>query len=72
MPINARNRHKPKRGRLCKLDKEVYKRMRSAAERFSAWITNLRRITTRYERLASTYLALIQIACIIIYMTVLQ
>ncbi|MEM2539641.1 MAG: transposase [Candidatus Methanomethylicia archaeon] len=51
---------------------EDHKSMRSAVERFFSWITSFRRITIRYERLASTFLAFIQIACIIIYLRVLQ
>ncbi|MEM3693239.1 MAG: hypothetical protein QXI39_04380 [Candidatus Bathyarchaeia archaeon] len=36
---------------------EELKRMRSAVERFFAWLTAFRRITIRYERLALTFLA---------------
>ncbi|MEM1558275.1 MAG: transposase [Thermoproteota archaeon] len=46
--------------------------MRSAVERFFSCITSFRRINIRYERLASTFLALIQVAYIIIYLRVLQ
>jgi len=66
--VNLRNRCKPKRGRPYRLDKKSYKSIRSAVERFLAWIIAFRRITIRYERLASTYLALIQVARIIIYL----
>ncbi|MEM1537957.1 MAG: IS5 family transposase [Candidatus Nezhaarchaeales archaeon] len=70
--VNPRNRRKPKRGRPYRFNKKSYRSMRSAVERFFAWITAFRRITIRYERLASTFLALIQVACIIIYLRVLQ
>ncbi|MEM2755686.1 MAG: transposase, partial [Candidatus Methanomethylicia archaeon] len=62
----------PKHGRPYRLDRKAYKSMRSAVERFFSWITSFRRITIRYERLASTFLGFIQIACIIIYLRVLQ
>jgi len=42
------------------------------AIRFFTWLKSLKRITIRYERLASTLLALIQVACILIYLRVLQ
>jgi transposase len=41
---------------------------RSAAERSFAWIKSFRRITIRYERLASTYKALATTASIIIHL----
>jgi transposase len=46
--------------------------VRSAVERFFAWLKSLKRITIRYEKLASTFLAFIQVACILIYLRVLQ
>ncbi len=70
--VNPRNRRKPKRGRPYRFDRKSHRSMRSAVERFFAWITAFRRITIRYKRLASTFLALIQVACIIIYLRVLQ
>jgi transposase len=45
--------------------------MRSAVERFFAWLKSLKRITMKYERLASAFLAFIQVACIIMYLRVL-
>lgn len=36
IPVNRRNRRKPKRGRPFKLNRETYKRMRSCVERFFA------------------------------------
>jgi transposase len=42
--------------------------MRSAVERFFGWLKSFRRITIRYERLASTYKALVTTASIIIHL----
>jgi transposase len=42
--------------------------MRSVVERFFGWLKSFRRITIRYERLASTYKTLITIASIIIHL----
>jgi len=42
--------------------------MRSAVERFYGWLKTFRRITIRYERLAMTYKAFINIASIIIHL----
>lgn len=72
IPVNQRNRRKPKRGRPYRLNKEAYKRVRSSVERFFAWLKSFRRITIRYERLKTTFTALIQIACILIHLRVLQ
>jgi len=48
IPVNTRNRCRPRHGRLYKLDIEAYKRMRSSVERFSAWLTNgFRRLAIR-------------------------
>jgi transposase len=54
IPVNPRNgrRQKP-------YDEEGYKVMRSAIERFNAWLKTFRRATTRYERLAVMFLAII-------------
>jgi hypothetical protein len=71
-PLNPRSRRKPRRGRPYRFDEEGYKHVRSAVERFFAWLKSLKRITIRYERLASTFLALVQVACILIYLRVLQ
>ncbi|MBS7635706.1 transposase [Candidatus Bathyarchaeota archaeon] len=47
IPVNPRNGRKPK-----PYNAELYKRMRSAVERFYGWLKSLRRIAIRYERLA--------------------
>jgi transposase len=42
-------------------------------ERFFAWLTNgFRRLAIRWERLASTLTAFIQLPCILIYMRVFR
>jgi len=70
--INPRKRLKPKR-KSYRLIKEAYKRVRSAVERFFAWLKGgFRRLAIRYERLASTFLGLIQIACVMIYLRVFR
>jgi transposase len=63
IPVNPRNGRRPRPYNL-----ELYKRMRSAVERFFGWIKSFRRIVIRYERLAVTYRAFINIACILIHL----
>jgi len=63
IPVNPRNGRRPRPYNV-----EVYKRMRSAVERFFGWIKSFRRIVIRYERLAVTYRAFINIASIIIHL----
>jgi transposase len=48
----------------------LYRRMRSAVERFFGWIKSFRRIIIRYERLESTYKAQVTIASIIIHLRI--
>jgi transposase len=73
IPVNIRNRRRPRHGRPYRLDLEAYKRMRSSVERFFAWLTNgFRRLAIRWERLASTFTGFIQLACIIIYLRVFR
>jgi len=71
--INPRNTLKLKRGRQNKLKSEAYRRMRGCVERFFAWLKGgFRRLAIRYEKLASTFLGLIQIACVMIYLRVFR
>jgi len=58
IPVNPRNRGKPRRGRPYRLKRETYKRMRSCGKRAFAWLKSFRRITIRYERLKTTFLGL--------------
>ena len=61
--VNPRNSRKPKPYNI-----NIYKKMRSVVERFFAWIKSFRRIILRYDRMATTYMAFINLACIIIYL----
>jgi transposase len=63
IPVNPRNGRNPR-----PYNAELYRKMRSAVERFFGWLKTFRRITIRYERLASTYKALLTIASIIIHL----
>ncbi|MEM2498443.1 MAG: transposase, partial [Candidatus Nezhaarchaeales archaeon] len=63
IPVNPRNRRKPRHGRPYRLDREAYKHMRSSVKRLSAWLRGgFRRLVLRWERLTSTFLGFIQIA----------
>jgi len=63
IPVNPRNGRKPRPYNI-----ELYRKMRSAVERFFGWLKSFRRIIIRYERIASTYKALVTIASIIIHL----
>jgi transposase len=63
IPVNPRNGRRSRPYNV-----EVYKRMKSAVERSFGWIKSFRRILIRYERLAVTYRAFINIACIMIHL----
>lgn len=66
--IKERSNTKPKQGRPKIFLYQQYKRVRSSVERFFGWLKSFRRIQTRYERLASTYLGFVQLGCIMILM----
>jgi DDE family transposase len=63
-----RSNTKPKHGRPSVFLYQHYRKVRSSVERFFGWLKSSRRIQTRYERLASTYLGFIQLGCIMILM----
>jgi transposase len=64
-----RKRKKERSGRILRLfDNETYTKIRSSIERFFAWMKSFRRIQTRYDRLASTYLGFVQLGCVMILM----
>ena len=65
---NNNNNTKPKQSKPNIFPYQNYKKVRSSVERFFAWLKSFRRIQTRYERLASTYLGFIQLGCIMILM----
>lgn len=59
---------KRKPGRPVNINKASYKRNRGSIERFFGWLKGgFRRLQVRYERLASTFLGLIHLACFIIH-----
>lgn len=66
--IKERSNIKPKHGRSSVFLYQHYRKVRSSVERFFGWLKSFRRINTRYERLASTYLGFIQLGCIMILM----
>jgi len=63
IPVNPRNGRKQRPYNV-----ELYKKMRSAVERFFGWLKSFRRIIIRYEKLATTYKAFINIASTIIHL----
>lgn len=66
--IKERVNTKRKPGRPSLFDYGNYVRIRSSVERFFAWLKSFRRIQTRYDRLASTYLGFVQLGCVMILM----
>jgi transposase len=63
---------KKRAGRPRLFDGKRYGRIRSSVERFNAWVKAFRRVATRYERLPSLYMGFIHLACIMIYLRILQ
>jgi transposase len=63
IPVNPRNGRRPRPYNI-----ELYRRMRSAVERFLGWIKSFRRTIIRYEKLESTYKAQTTIASITIHL----
>jgi transposase len=63
IPVNPRNGRKPRQYNV-----GLYRRMSPAVERFFGRIKSFRRIIIRYERLESTYKALVTIAPITIHL----
>ena len=61
IPVNPRRGRKD---RPYKLD--LYRKMRSAVERFFGWLKSFRRIVIRYDRLVEMYRAFVILACIMI------
>jgi len=70
IPRRSTKRHP---GRPSSFDEASYKKRRSSVERFFSVLKGgFRRLAIRYERLASTFRGLIQIACFIIHWRVSQ
>jgi IS5 family transposase len=60
-------------GRPIKMDEDAYKKRRSSVERFFSMLKGgFRRLAIRYERLATTFLAFVKIACFLIRWRVLK
>jgi len=72
IPLNPRRGRKLRRGRPYRFDERGYRCLRSAVERFFAWLKSFRRLVVRYERLVSTFIGFVEVACILIYLRVLQ
>jgi transposase len=66
--IKERVNRKKRPGRPRLFDYDTYSKIRSSVERFFGWIKSFRRIQTRYDRLASTYLGFLQLGCVMILM----
>lgn len=59
-------------GRPRLFDEGRYGKIRSSIERFNAWIKPFRRVAIRYERLPTVYMGFVHLACIVIYLRILQ
>ena len=66
--IKERANKKRRPGRPSLFDYETYTKVRSSVERFFGWLKSFRRIQTRYDRLAATYLGFVQLGCVMILM----
>ena len=63
---------KKRLGRPRAFDKPAYNRIRSTIERFNGWIKAFRRVIIRYDRLPQVYMGFVHLACIVIYLRILQ
>lgn len=64
VPVIAKRRtQEGKRTRNPGFDRELY-RERNVVERCLGWLKEHRRVATRYDKLAGTYSAMVQLACI--------
>jgi transposase len=59
--------HRPRRGRPFGFDRAAYRR-RNVIERCVGWLKENRRLATRYEKLAVSYLAVAHVAMIRLYL----
>jgi len=65
--IPSRSRKK-RQGRPTIFDEHALKKTRYTVERFFSWMKSFRRIDTRYDRLVSSSMGFIRIACSLILM----
>lgn len=70
IPESPNTKKKPGRPRA--FDRQAYHRIRSSIERFNAWIKAFRRVAVRYDRLPQVYMGFVHLACIVIYLRILQ
>lgn len=69
--IPQKSNEKARRGRAFEFDRELYRR-RNVIERSIGWLKELRRIATRYEKLATSYLSMLKMAFILRYFNTLD
>ena len=65
------NEHVGEKDRFGRFDKEAY-RGRNVVERAVAKLKEFRRVATRYEKLASSYCAMLSLANIVLYLRLLD
>jgi transposase len=65
------NEHVGERDKFGRFDKKAYRR-RNVVERAVAKLKEFRRVATRYEKLASAYLAMLTVANIVLYLRLLD
>jgi len=70
--IRSKPTKKRRPGRPRLFSKASYDRARSSVERSNGWIKAFRRIIIRYDRLPPVYMGFVHLACIIIYLRILQ
>lgn len=63
---------KRRQGRPRAFDKSAYNHVRSMIERFNGWIKAFRRVAIRYDRLPQVYMGFVHLACIMVYLRILQ
>ena len=70
MPETSTKKRGPGRPRA--FDKSAYNHVRSMIERFNGWIKAFRRVATGYDRLPQFYMGFVHLACIMVYLRILQ
>ena len=65
------NEHVDDRDRWGAFDEQAYKR-RNVVERCVAKLKEFRRIATRYEKLAESFVGMVNVACIVLYLRLLD
>jgi transposase len=65
---NIPSRARKHRGRPRLFDLEALRRIRYTVERFFSWIKSFRRIDSRYDRLACSFMGFVHVACSLILM----